>query len=261
MDLQGFFTLLAILVALFGREFVLFLKRPSLEPSFIAEDNSYFHEILFPLFMHGGHQHFSKGKNCLLKISNLKRKRLFFLTTETAKGCEAKITYIYNNDKKYTYHPTWLKWSGVEEEKPVSIMSGSHHFLDFIRFYNYEDELWIQDSSLPLGVKKSEIHPSSTPAGCSLPEERLYFQPWVPDHHMGISKYFLTGGTYQIHFVLNAENCDPCEYVATLKWSRSEWDKADLSIQKIKNKNTSLFGYMRKRFRRKPNPANIKSNK
>ena len=125
MDLKDFLTLLAILVALFGREFIIFLKRPSLQPSFISEDASYFYENLFPLFTHGGHKHFSKGKSCLLKVSNPKRKRLFFLTTETAKGCEAKITYIFHDGKKFTYHPSWLKWSGVEEEKPVSIMPGS----------------------------------------------------------------------------------------------------------------------------------------
>lgn len=250
MDLQEFLTLLAILVALFGREFVLFLKRPSLEPSFIAEDISYFHDILFPLFKHGDYEHYSKGKNCLLKISNLKKKRLLFLTTETAKVCEAKITYIFHNDKKYTYHPTWLKWSGVEKEKPVSIMSGSHHFLDFIRFYNYEDELLIEDSSSPSGVKKSAIHPSSPPAGSPLPKERIYFELWVPQYHMGITKRFFAEGTYKIHFVLNAENCDPCEYVAILKWSRSEWDKVNLSIQKVINKHISLIRYMRRRLRR-----------
>ncbi len=248
MELQDILTLLAILVALFGRELVLFLKKPTLKPSFVPEDVSYFHEILFPLFTHGGHKHYSKGKNCLLKICNPKRKRLFFLTTETAKECEAKITYIYHDDKKFTYHPTWLKWSGVEEEKPVSIMSGSHHFLDFLRFYNFEDDLWLRDNSFPNGVKKSAIHPSSPPAEFTLPEERLYFEPWVSGRYEGINRCFLTGGTYRIHFVLNAENCDPSEYVATLKWSRSTWDQVDLTIQKVNSKTNPFIDHIFKIF-------------
>jgi len=258
MELQDFLTLLAILVALFGREFVSYFKKPILEPSFLPEDVSYFHEILFPLFKHGGHQHYSKGRNCLLKICNPKRKRLLFLKSETAKNCEAKITYIYHDDKKYTYHPTWLKWSGVEEEKPVSIMSGSHHFLDFLRFYNYEDDLWIRDNSFPNGVKKSAIHPSSPPADSPLPEERLYFEPWVSPRYGGIAKLFLTGGTYKIHFVLNAENCDPNEYTATLKWTRSTWDKIDLTINKVKGERSpcydfilNIIGQVKKRIRKK----------
>jgi hypothetical protein len=241
LDLQEALTLLAILVALFGREFVQYLKRPILKPDFVADDSSYFHEIHFPLFKHGRHMHYSKGRNCLLKISNPKRMLLPFLTTDTAKGCEVKITYIFDKDRnlKHTYHPTWLKWSGIEEEKPVSIMSGSHHFLDFIRFYNYEDTLWIEDDYVTMGFTKSAIPPSSPPAENPLPEEKLYFQPWIPGRHSGIKKFFSGSGTYDIHFVINAENCDPQEYVATLKWSRSNWDKSKIEIRIAKDHSTN----------------------
>jgi hypothetical protein len=234
MDLKDFLTLLAILVALFGREFIIFLKRPSLEPTFIQEDTSYFHENLFPLFTHGGHRHFAKGRSCFLKISNPRRRRLFFLGSQTAKGCEAKVTYIFHDGKKFTYHPSWLIWSGVEREKPVSIMSGSHHFLHFLDIFNYEDELWIKDATFPNGVKKSAIHPSQAPAGCTLPEDRIYFELSASDHKAEIRNTFLNGGTYEIHFLLNGENCEPSEYMATLQWSRAEWDKPNLTIGEVK---------------------------
>lgn len=251
MELSEFLTLIAILVALFGREFVAYLKRPIFELSFDSGDVSNFHEALFPLFKHGGHQHYSKGMKCLLKISNRKRKRLFFVTSETAKGCEAKITYVLHNKHKFTYHPTWLKWSGVKEEQPVSIMSGSHHYLDFINFYNFENDLWLEDQSFPMGVKRSAITPSTPPAEWSPPEERLYFKLSIPDKDIGIPNCFLTGGTYEIHIIINAENCDPCEYVVALKWSRTKWDKVELTIEKthenkgLINLKNSLQHFMR----------------
>jgi hypothetical protein len=83
-----------------------------------------------------------------------------------------------------------------------------------------------------MGITKSAIPPSSPSAENPLPEERLYFQPWVPDYHKGITQFFTSGGTYDIHFLINAENCDPQEYVATLKWSRTDWNKPDLKIYK-----------------------------
>lgn len=242
MELSEFLTLIAILVALFGREFVAYLKRPILELSFNARDVSNFHEALFPLFVHGGHQHYSKGMKCLLKISNRKRKRFFFVTSETAKGCEAKVTYILHNNHKFTYYPTWLKWSGVREEQPVSIMSGSHHYLDFINFYNFENDLWLKDQAFPMGVKRSAIHPNTPPAEWSPPEEKLYFELSIPDKDMGIPNWFITDGAYEIHIMINAENCDPCEYVVTLKWSRSQWNRVGLTIERAhENKGLITF--------------------
>ncbi len=235
MELSAILTLIAILVALFGKEIVAYLKRPIFELSFDVGDVGNFHEALFPLFTHGGQQHYSKGMNCLIKISNQKRKRLFFITSETAKGCEVKVTYILHNNNKFTYYPTWLKWSGVKEEQPVSIMSGSHHYLDFINFYNFENDLWLRDKTIPMGVKRSAIHPSTPPAEWSPPDEKLYFKLCIPEKDMAINKCFFTGGTYQIHIMLNAENCDPCEFVATLKWSRSKWDKVELTIERVQD--------------------------
>ena len=63
MELQDLLTLLAIFVALFGREFIDYLKKPKLVPHFDVTDVSYFHEIIFPLFVHGDVEHFSKGMN------------------------------------------------------------------------------------------------------------------------------------------------------------------------------------------------------
>jgi hypothetical protein len=120
--LMAVLTFLAILVALFGKEFVNWLTRPALELTFDMKDTSCFHEIKI-----NGHP----GANSLLKISNQK-EGLWFLQRQTAKNVEAKITYIYQGGKKFTYHPTNLTWSGGGDNPFASIVSGSHHFLDFI---------------------------------------------------------------------------------------------------------------------------------
>jgi len=222
-------TFLAILVALFGRDWVDWLKRPNLQLSFNMGDNSYFHEILLPLFQHGNYVHYSEGRNCLLKISNVGRQPLFFLKTQTALAVEAKVTYVVHGGQKHTYHPTYLKWSGADEERPVSIIAGSHHFLDFIKFYNYEHDLWIEEAGLVGHLKKSAIRADSAPV--PLPKTRIYFEPWFPQYYQGITKTFDGDETYKIYFVINGENCGPYKYVAVMKWSKAGWDKPRIEIR------------------------------
>lgn len=227
-----FLTLLAILVALFGKDFVEWLKVPNLELSFDINDESFFHQIHFPIgFKHGSSEHYAMGFNCLFKVSNLqKRKFLPFIKTQYAKNVEVKITYIFEGNKKYTYHPTALNWSGnssEDEDNTVSIASGSHHFLDFIRFYNYHNELWIDAS----GWIKSPINPTDRAISNIFPKERVYFEPWLPQKHGGIKKRFTVDSEYKIYLILNGENCGPYEYVVNLKWSKSYWDKPDIKIE------------------------------
>ena len=148
-----FLTFLAILVALFGREFIDWLKKPILKVEFDINDKSYFHEIRFEEIPSRGTPFHSRiykeGANCLLKISNPQVKKLGFIRTPTVENVEAKITYIFQGNRKYTYHPTNLNWSGGKFKPSVSIMAGSHHFLDFMRFYNY--------TALRKACKKAEV--------------------------------------------------------------------------------------------------------
>ncbi len=224
-------TFLAILVALFGKEFLEWLKRPHLKiGNFNEQDKSYFHSIHFPLgYKSGGHEHYSKGINTLLKISNPQEHKVWFIRTGIAKNVEAKITHIDGEDETFIYHPTPLNWSGGNPDNPmpVSIIPGSHHFLDFIRFYNYQDDLWIIDPETgkwkKSAIKAGKVSPP-------LPEERVYFEPWVPQRYGGIARRFTTDGTYKIYFVINGENCGPYKYIATVKWSKSRWDKPEIQI-------------------------------
>jgi len=224
-------TFLAILVALFGREFVSLLKRPDLHLYFDINNKSFFHDINFPLFNHGEYTHYSKGANCLLMLSNPKRKRCF-LQTETARGVEVKVTYVHEGARKHTYHPTNLNWSGGKGTKIVQIISGSHHFLDFLRFYNYETALWIDDPDSPNGLKESAITPKQSPT--HLPENKTYFEPWFIGDYAGIKSRFDTDGEYIIHFVVNGENCGPYLYTAIINWSKSQWNKPEIQITQVK---------------------------
>lgn len=225
-------TFLAILVALFGREFVSWLKKPDLKLDFDIHNESFFHEINFSLFKHGGYTHYAKGVNCLLMVSNPKRKRCF-LQTEAARGVEVKVLFIYEGSKKYTYHPTPLKWSGGKEKEPVQIISGSHHFLDFIRFYNYNSALWIDDPDSPDGIKKSAITPNEAPS--PLPKNKIYFEPWLIGGFGGIRYRFDADGIYKIHFVVNGENCGAYSYIATINWTKSHWNKPEIQIAPVKS--------------------------
>jgi hypothetical protein len=218
-------TFLAILVALFGKEFVSWLKRPDLKLDFDMRNKSFFHERHFGLKKLAGKDHYSKGVNCLFMVSNPKKKWRF-MQTETAKGVEVKVTYIFMADKKYTYHPTNLNWSGEMHNKPVQvqIIAGSHQFLDFLRFFNYENDLWIFDPNL----KKSAIDPTKMPN--ELQGDKIYFEPWFVGESTGITRQFSEDGEYKIHFVINGENCGPYKYIAIIKWCKSEWDKPKIEI-------------------------------
>jgi len=162
-------------------------------------------------------------------ISNPKRKRCL-LQTETARGVEVKVTYIYEGTKKYTYHPTNLNWSGGKGKKPVHIIAGAHHFLDFLRFYNYESALWIDDPNSPNGL--SAITPNEAPI--PLPKNKTYFEPWFIGDFRGIKRRFDTDGIYKINFIVNGENCGPYSYIANINWNRSKWNKPEIQITLVK---------------------------
>ncbi|MBW1994379.1 MAG: hypothetical protein JRI77_07990 [Deltaproteobacteria bacterium] len=225
--LQFSLTFLAILVALFGKELVSWLKKPRLILTFDINNESYFHDINFHLFTHEGHSYYAKGANCLLMISNPKRK-WGLLQTETARGVEVKVTYIWKGTTKHTYHPTNLNWSGGKGKKSTYIIAGAHHFLDFLRFYNYESALWIGDPNSPNGLRVSAIAPNEAPS--PLPKNRTYFEPWFIGDFGGIKCRFDTDGTYEIHFVVNGENCGPYSYIAKINWSRSTWNRPEIRI-------------------------------
>lgn len=227
--IQFCLTFLAIIVALFGREFVEWLKRPKIELVFDKNNQSYFHEIDFFLFKHGNNEHFAKGINCLLKISNPQKRRLF-LQTQTAKYIEAKITFIYEGNKKFTYHPTNLNWSGTRgKTNKVDIISGSHHFLDFINILNYDNHFWINDPENLGERKKSAITPDQGPA--EFRTNRINFRPWTVGDYGGLPKMFNSDNTYKIHFVIDGENCSPHKYVATIIWEKSNWKNPDIKIE------------------------------
>jgi hypothetical protein len=70
ISLGDLFTLLAILVAPLGKDFIDWLRKPKLKLSFEMNDISYFHKIPFLLGHFAGKDHYSEGFNLLLKISN-----------------------------------------------------------------------------------------------------------------------------------------------------------------------------------------------
>lgn len=225
-------TFLAILVALFGRELVAWLKRPELKLEFDINNQSFFHDQYFPFKIPNNNTpHYTKGKNCLLKISN-PIKRRFFLKSESAKGVVAKVSYVYENQNKFTYHPTNLNWSGGRGEKPIDIISGSHHFLDFINIQNYQNDYWINDPENLDEMKISAIKPNEGPSVHQ--NNRINFRLWVVGDYGGLPKMFCADENYSIHFVLNGENCGPYKFTASIKWEKSKWDKPDIKIRKEK---------------------------
>jgi len=225
-------TFLAILVALFGRELITWLKRPELKLEFDINNQSFFHDQFF-IFQIPNNQtaHFTKGKNCLLKISNPIKRRLF-LKSESAKGVVAKVTYVNENEKQFTYHPTNLNWSGGRGEKPIDIISGSHHFLDFINIQNYEENYWINDPENMEDMKISAIKPGEGPKLHQ--KNRTNFRLWVVGDYGGLPKMFYSDAKYIIHFVINGENCGPYKYIASIDWKKTKWDLPDIKIQKDK---------------------------
>lgn len=150
------------------------------------------------------------------------------MQTDKAKNVEAKITYAYFANKKFTYHPTNLNWSGARGDKLIDIISGSHHFLDFIRFYNYENEFLIDDPDKIGDKKVSAILPKDAPV--DLPENKVYFELWVPGGYGGIKSRFDEDGVYRIYLVLNGENCGPYKYVVTIEWNKAEWNNPKISF-------------------------------
>jgi hypothetical protein len=230
IDVASILTFLAIIVALFGREFVTWLKRPKLSLIFQKDNKSFFHKMDFPLFEHGGATHYSNGINCLFRVDNSIRNT-WFIQTEKAEQVETKITYVYHENKKHTYHPTNLNWSGSRGENAINIISGSHHYLDFIRFYNYENEFLIDDPENPIERKASAIPPDEPPANVNLPNNKIYFELWVPQDYGGIKKRFDEDGTYRFHMVLNGKNCGPKKYVVTVKWNKKEWNDPAITFQ------------------------------
>ena len=199
-----FLTFLVILVALFGREFIDYLKKPRLELHFDINNEDYFRKFPFT-------PDHLEIFNCLIKISNPRVTKLGFIKTPTATEVEAKITYVFQGDKKHIYHPTNLNWSGGQGIPFVSIISGSHYFLDFVKF--------VKDRELTIIEEGDQ-------------KEGKYFELWIPKHYEGILTKFTDDGEYRIHFVITGENCDSYKYVATLKWSKSKWDKPDIKIKK-----------------------------
>ncbi len=202
MDAAAWLTLLAILVALFGREFVNWLQKPNLELFFDIEDSSCFHVFTRDQERYDSnlqiHEIVQKPyqANCLLKITNETRKwyKLRILENKSALNVQAKVTYIFHKGIKYTYHPTYLNWSGGQFKESVTIIAGSHHYLDFIKFRQYK------------------------------------FILWFPPGYDGIEYEFSDSGEYIIHFVINGENCGPYRFKAIINWSKSEWIKPTIRI-------------------------------
>lgn len=219
-------TLLIVVWAVFHELILTYLRRPKLELKFDIHDESFLHEIYFQLGQFNKDTWYSEGKNCLLMIVNKDKKLSRFIPQETARGVEAKVTYIYQGKAKHTYHPTNLNWSGGRGKTAISIIAGSHHFLDFLRFYNFKDYLWEKDYG---GYKKSEHSPETINAG-----PQVCFAPWFVGDYKGIRNEFDADGTYRIHFVINGENCGPYKYVATVKWSKEKWDTPEIMIAREK---------------------------
>lgn len=252
-------TFLLFLTALFYHVILEKLQRPELAPDFKIEDISYFHDIFFPLFVQEA-KHGAKGKNSLIMISNRRRKRFFgLIESRMAEDVEVKVTYIYEGEEKHTYHPTNLNWSGGRENPFVSIPSDSHHFLDFIKFINHEDKLYFQH---PISRKwrESDLKPSEVAgdirANYGFPEQGIYFRPWFIGDWGGIKDLFSEDDTYRIHFVINAKNCGPFKYRATLKWSKADWDKPQLEIEKEESEPDKgvlqkCFGWLKEKWNRR----------
>ena len=236
-EMQNWLTFLAVIVALFGRNLIEALRRPKLELAFDITDVSYHHKMHFHVLTEHyedfSTEYMSAGKNCLLKIINPQRRKLLF-QSQAAKAVEAKVTFIFKDGEKHTYHPTSLNWSGnnsnAEGPNTVSIMAGAHHFLDFIRFYNYDNDLWIYDEDNPRVPKRAKRNPSSYPILCD--QDRIYFEPWFPPRYGGIDKTFFDDGIYHIHLAISGENCGPYKYTAILKWTKADWDKPEIEIKK-----------------------------
>ena len=208
MDAVAWLTFLAIVVALFGREFVSWLQRPNLKLFFDIQDSSCFHifetrdktvDVESQKILNG--PQYPYQANCLLKITNeIRRWRILrFLQTKSAINVQAKVTYIFHEGTKYTYHPTYLNWSGGKFKESETIIAGSHHYLDFIRF------------------------------------RKPHFVLWFPPGYDGILYKFSDDGEYIIHFIINGENCGPYRFKAIITWSRREWLKPTVRIEPDKN--------------------------
>lgn len=236
---QGFFTFLAVLVALFlglRENIIKLLYKPNLKLYFEDGKEPYCHKISFEEFETEmeffDHKFYFQrpGFNSRIKIANEGKT--------TAKNVQVYVERVelydlQNNliEPAIHYHPTKIKWSGEMNWSPVNIISESYFLLDVFWCRNETLEEIVEFNyyvTCKEEIEKDIITEFLTDAYYS---NNVFWNIWVesPDRR-GIPQIFQHEGVIDIFFIINAQNTPVLKFKANIKWSETNWDRPEIKF-------------------------------
>jgi len=171
---------------------------------------------------------YKPGFNSRVKVSNRGKS--------TAKKVDVKVEKIelFEDGKPKNvqhYHPTTVKWSGEFDWNPVDIVAKSHFFLDL--FYSINET---KDAIINFNHEfyQGAIYKASLAKILNtviIPSGQIYWNVWVKEPSVrGMPGRYVHQGHIAIHFVLNAENCNPLRFRAEIDWTPKNWNNPRISV-------------------------------